>query len=195
MNFKTSMVLVSGIVIGIGATCTASYFYSKSLQNKLAVVMQDLDQSTATNLAEALPDSLSKRVPIVMASLWKNAAIGTSAKNLYPNLVESLEEIEQKEDPVSIQKDGLDAKATINIPDSSDNALVISESGNVVIIDTTTEDVSEIEVPGASEVEGDVAEIEPATGIAPEIEAPVAPELVVDAESDESEPKSTDVSE
>lgn len=97
MGFKTTFTFIAGLSVGVAATCASGYYYSKSFQKKLAVVATNLDQSVAFSLAESLPNNLSKRAPIVMSALWKNAAIGSSAKNLYPNLLEDFDHISHED--------------------------------------------------------------------------------------------------
>lgn len=88
MTMKTTFIFTTGLAVGIVGTCISTYFYSKSNQKQLAVVASELPQATAQLLAESMTDKLAARAPIVMAALWKNAAIGTAAKKLYPGLVE-----------------------------------------------------------------------------------------------------------
>lgn len=88
MTMKATFIFTTGLAIGIAGTCVSTYFYSKSNQKQLAVIASELPQATAQLLAESMTGKLAARAPIVMAALWKNAAIGTAAKKLYPYLVE-----------------------------------------------------------------------------------------------------------
>jgi hypothetical protein len=88
---KTALIFTTGLAVGVVGTCVSVYFYSKSNQNKLATVMSEIPQDIAFTLAEAMPEKLASKAPIVMAALWKNAAIGSSAKKLYPELAEKFD--------------------------------------------------------------------------------------------------------
>lgn len=90
MTIKTTFIFTTGLAVGIAGTCVSTYFYSKSNQKQLAEIVAELPQETAQILAESMTDKLAARAPIVMAALWKNAAIGTVAEKLYPDLVEGL---------------------------------------------------------------------------------------------------------
>lgn len=132
MTMKTALIFTTGLAVGVVGTCVSVYFYSKSNQNKLAVVVSEIPQDIAFTLAEAMPDKLASKAPIVMAALWKNAAIGSSAKKLYPELAEKFD-VSAKIAPISepmVEDVAVNVKSTVVL--LAEEAKVVAEEAEVV---------------------------------------------------------------
>jgi len=149
MSLKITFTFIIGLTVGVAGTCASGYYYSKSYQKKLAVVATNLDQDIAFSLAEAMPDNLAKRAPIAMAALWKNAAIGTSAKKLYPNLAEDFphaphEVAHSMDEPEEIlperDRDMLDL---VKITESEPSKPLIKTEAEGLVVEPSSQDDSE----------------------------------------------------
>lgn len=93
MNVKLTSSLVVGFIFGTLSTTFLSGLNSTSIHKQLATLSASLTQPEALKIAKLIPESLSDSAPIIMSSLWEQAAIGYAAKQLHPGLAEKLDEV------------------------------------------------------------------------------------------------------
>lgn len=93
MNVKPVASLIVGLFLGSLSTIFILEQNSTSVHKQLSTLSVSLTQEEALKIAKLIPENLSVSAPIIMSSLWEQAAIGYAAKQLHPGLAEKLDEV------------------------------------------------------------------------------------------------------